>query len=212
MSNRKTYIERLIERGETQKQDFKFEVSDSKKIARSISAFANTDGGKLLVGVKDNGVVAGVRSEEELHMLQAAAQLYCQPEVELKFTQWQVEDKKILEVDISKTVDELVLAPDRNEVYKVFVRVKDENILANGIFIKNWEQKKVGRAVDIQYAEIEKAFIKTLEKHQPINFSQLRKKLEIPPQKLNQLILDFMMIDMVELEITEKAYFYRLVQ
>jgi len=211
MSSRKTYIERLIERGETQRQDFKFEVSDSRKIARSISAFANTDGGKLLVGVKDNGVVAGVRSEEEVHMLEAAAQLYCQPEVPLKFTQWQLDGKKVLEVDIAKTEEVLVMAPDRNDVYKVFVRVADENILANGIFIKNWEQKKNKRAVDIQYTDIEKAFIQTLEKYQPINFSQLRKKLEIPPQKLNQLILDFMMIDMVELEITEKAYYYRLV-
>ena len=211
MNIRKTYIERLIERGETQKQDFKFEVSDSKKIARSISAFANTDGGKLLVGIKDNGVVAGVRSDEEIHMLQAAAQLYCQPEVKLKFTQWQIEGKKILEVDISKTTENLINAPDRNDVYKVFVRVADENILANGIFIKNWEQKKIGRAVDIQYTDIEKAFIQTLEEFQPINFSQLRRKLEVSPQKLNQLILDFMMINIVELKITEKAYFYKLV-
>lgn len=45
--------------------DFKFEISDSKKIARSLVAFANTDGGRLLIGVKDNGVISGIRSEEE---------------------------------------------------------------------------------------------------------------------------------------------------
>lgn len=38
-------IEALIEQGEHQQLDFKFEVSDSKKIARTLSAFANTDGG-----------------------------------------------------------------------------------------------------------------------------------------------------------------------
>lgn len=37
-------IEALIEQGEHQQLDFKFEVSDSKKIARTLSAFANTDG------------------------------------------------------------------------------------------------------------------------------------------------------------------------
>lgn len=36
-------IEALIEQGEHQQLDFKFEVSDSKKIARTLSAFANTD-------------------------------------------------------------------------------------------------------------------------------------------------------------------------
>ena len=60
-------IEALIEQGEHQQLDFKFEVSDSKKIARTLSAFANTDGGRLLIGVKDNGAISGVRSEEEYY-------------------------------------------------------------------------------------------------------------------------------------------------
>ena len=40
-------IEALIEQGEHQQLDFKFEVSDSKKIARTLSAslsYATTDG------------------------------------------------------------------------------------------------------------------------------------------------------------------------
>ena len=56
------YIHALIAEGEHQQQDFKFEISDARKIAKTLSAFANTDGGKLLIGVKDNGKIAGVRS------------------------------------------------------------------------------------------------------------------------------------------------------
>ena len=63
-------------------QDFKFEISDARKIAKTLSAFANTDGGRLLIGVKDNGRIAGVRSEEEKYMIEAAAQLYCIPEID----------------------------------------------------------------------------------------------------------------------------------
>ena len=59
----KLYLQQLIEEGEHQQQDFKFEISDARKIARSLSAFANTDGGRLLIGVKDNGRIDGVRSE-----------------------------------------------------------------------------------------------------------------------------------------------------
>ena len=70
------YIHRLISEGEHVHQDFKFEISDARKIAKSISAFANTEGGRLLVGVKDNGKIAGVRSEEEIYMIEAAAQRY----------------------------------------------------------------------------------------------------------------------------------------
>ena len=76
------YLQELISQGEHQQQDFKFEISDARKIARSLSAFSNTEGGRLLVGVKDNGKIAGVRSEEEAYMIEAAAKLYCKPQVE----------------------------------------------------------------------------------------------------------------------------------
>ena len=84
--NSKDYIYKLIEEGEHQQQDFKFEISDARKIAKSLSAFSNTDGGRLLIGVKDNGKIAGVRSEEEIYMIEAAAKLYCQPQVNCRFT------------------------------------------------------------------------------------------------------------------------------
>ena len=79
------YIHALIAEGEHQQQDFKFEISDARKIAKTLSAFANTNGGRLLIGVKDNGKIAGVRSEEEKYMIEAAAQLYCVPEVEYSY-------------------------------------------------------------------------------------------------------------------------------
>lgn len=49
------FIYQLISEGEHLQQDFKFEISDVYKIAKSLSAFANTSGGRLLIGVKDNG-------------------------------------------------------------------------------------------------------------------------------------------------------------
>ena len=80
--NSKNYIYQLIEAGEHQQQDFKFEISDARKIAKTLSAFSNTDGGRLLVGVKDNGKIAGIRSEEEIYMIEAAAKLYCHPQID----------------------------------------------------------------------------------------------------------------------------------
>lgn len=210
MKFRKTYIEKLVEQGEHQKQDFKFVISDSKKIARSISAFANTNGGKLLVGVKDNGSIAGVRSEEEIHMLEAAAQMYCKPEVPLKFNEWNVNGKQILEVDIEKSKEELISAPDKNGAYKVFIRFEDQNILANGVFVKAWNKKKVAQSVEIKYTRQEQEFLKILKDFQPINFSQIKKKLQCSPAKLNQMILDFILINVVKLEISDKGYYYYL--
>ena len=88
------YIHALIAEGEHQQQDFKFEISDARKIAKTLSAFANTDGGKLLIGVKDNGKIAGVRSDEEQYMIEAAAELYCSPEVNYIMQTYLVEGRR----------------------------------------------------------------------------------------------------------------------
>ena len=74
-------LKKIIQGGENQQLDFKFEISDSRKIARTLVAFSNTDGGTLLIGVKDNGRIAGVRTDEEFFMVQAAAGMYCRPEI-----------------------------------------------------------------------------------------------------------------------------------
>ena len=106
------YIHRLVAEGEHCHQDFKFEISDARKIARSISAFANTEGGRLLVGVKDNGKIAGVRSEEEIYMIEAAANMYCQPQVEIETQTYIVEGRTVLKVQIDEPPNKPICAID----------------------------------------------------------------------------------------------------
>ena len=81
-------IFKLISQGEHQQQDFKFCINDSRKIAKSLVAFANTNGGRLLIGVKDNGNVIGIRSEEEYYMAEAAAKIYSKPKIDFTVQEW----------------------------------------------------------------------------------------------------------------------------
>ena len=89
MSDRQ-YLAALISQGEHQQQDFKYKVEDARKLARSVSAFSNTDGGRLLIGVRDDGHMSGVRSEEEIFMMHQAALKYCRPAASIKFDTYQV--------------------------------------------------------------------------------------------------------------------------
>ena len=92
------HIRELIAEGENQKLDFKYCVSDSRKIARTLSAFANTDGGRLLIGVRDNGSIADIRSNEEIYMVDTAAHILCRPVIEYSLRQHVIGGKTILEV------------------------------------------------------------------------------------------------------------------
>ena len=94
--NDKGYLLQLIREGEHQQQDFKYRVADACKLAKSVSAFANTDGGRLLIGVRDDGNLSGVRSEEEIYMMHQAAYKYCRPEASIKFDTYHVEGRTIV--------------------------------------------------------------------------------------------------------------------
>lgn len=130
----KKYIYELIEEGEHECQDFKFAITDSRKIARSIAAFANNKGGRLLVGVKDNGMVAGIRNDEEIYMIEQAAERYCKPAQSVEQTLYCVDGKYVLKVDIPSFGKMPVLAQDDNGKWQVYYRVADENVQAPDLF------------------------------------------------------------------------------
>ena len=132
--------------------DFKFEISDSRKIARTLVAFSNTDGGKLLIGVKDNGNIAGVRSDEEFFMVQAAAGMYCRPEIEFESKRWIVDGKTVLEVSIPKGKNFPYFAESEPGKWLAYIRVKDENILATAVHLKVWKNKTHDNGILIEYS------------------------------------------------------------
>lgn len=167
----------LISEGEHEHQDFKYQISDARKIARSISAFANHSGGHLLIGVKDNGTIAGVKSDEEMYMIEQAAQLYCQPEQKVLFTLYHVGGKAVLKADIAEATEKPVKAPDENGDWRVYYRVADENILASSVhakMLRNESNESSAPAI-IRFTEKEQALMDYLQKHGGITMNGLTK-------------------------------------
>ncbi|MBN1598849.1 MAG: ATP-binding protein [Bacteroidales bacterium] len=169
------YIQRLIEQGENQHLDFKYKISDVKKIARTFSAFANTEGGKLLVGVKDNGKIAGIETDEEAYMLESAAHIYCRPRVNFNIKNWRLEGKNILEVTIEESNKKPHLAPWKNNLWRAFVRVNDENFVANSVLVEVWKKKRADQAIFIEYNKSEKQLLEYLEYHKHISMKEVCK-------------------------------------
>lgn len=131
------HINQLILNGEGLQLDFKHTISDAYKIAKTIGAFANTMGGTLLIGVRDNKTIAGIKSEEDKYMIEMAAQMYCSPPIPLIFIEHSVEKKIILEVIVneSKVKPIYTLDADKNKI--VYVR-QDDKTLKAGIITYEW--------------------------------------------------------------------------
>ena len=190
--------------------DFKFEISDSKKIARTLVAFANTDGGRLLIGVKDNGSISGIRSEEEKYMIQTAAEMYCQPVVDFEAKEWNVNGKTVLEVIVPKSKYHKHRAPDHNNLYKVYTRVKDQNILADGILLKIWKYQNNKQNIRVTFSDAEMFLLKYLNENEKITIKEFVQKAEINRRDAERILVNFTVINMVKYEITEKEVYFTL--
>ena len=204
------YIHTLIAEGEHQKQDFKFEISDARKIAKSLSAFANTDGGRLLIGVKDNGRIAGVRSEEEIYMIEAAAQLYCTPEVEYSLQTYIVEGKQVLVVSINESLHKPVCAKDENGKPLAYLRVRDENILATPVHLRVWQQSDSPRGELICYTEREQLLLDLLEQGQLLSLNRYCRQARISRRAAEHLLAKFVRYDIVEPIFENHKFYFRI--
>ncbi|MDE0978871.1 MAG: ATP-binding protein [Flavobacteriales bacterium] len=134
-----SYVIQMIAEGEHQKQDFKMRVEDASKIARTLCAFANTDGGRLLIGVKDNGSIAGVRADEEFHMIQAAAEMQCKPPISFDVQIWKAEMKTVLEVQIPRSASRPHFCKDEKEQLQAYLRREDRIHRASPVLVKVWQ-------------------------------------------------------------------------
>ncbi|MDE6310514.1 MAG: ATP-binding protein [Muribaculaceae bacterium] len=132
-------IRAWVAEGEHELQDFKLTISDARKIARSISAFANRGGGRLLIGVKDNGVIAGVRNEEDVFVVEQAASRYCSPAQDVSFHAYTVDTHvTVIVASVPEALERPVEVLEADGQKRAYVRVADENILAHPLMVRGW--------------------------------------------------------------------------
>lgn len=204
------YISKLIAQGEHQQLDFKFGVNDSRKIARTLAAFANTDGGRLLIGVKDNGSIAGVRSEEEFYMIQAASEMFTRPAVPFEVKEWTINQKRVLEVIVPAVKGVLHSAPVEKDNYLIYIRVNDENYTVNAVWLKAYKWRNSPSGTFIRFGDNEKFLLDYLEKEPSITQSKYCKLTKINSRTAENIIAGFVAIGMVQMLFTKQGVLYTL--
>lgn len=180
MTDDRRYLRQLIDQGEHQQQDFKYRVADAVKLARSVSAFANTDGGRLLVGVRDDGHISGVRSEEEIYMLHQAAYRYCRPEASIKFETFHAEGRTIVVATVPRAERRPVCALDEEGRRRAYIRMADENIVASPVHLAVWREEQSARGVAFSYGEQERVLLSSLLSDVALTLNQVVRRSRLP--------------------------------
>lgn len=193
-------ISNYIKQGENQTQDFKFAIDDQKKIARTLVAFANTDGGRLLIGVKDNGKIVGCNPEEEFHMIEGASQLYCKPVLEFKSQVHQEGFRMVLEVTVEPNSKRPYRALDEEGKWKSYFRKDDNTLLVNKILFKVWQNQARKTARPEKFGEEELSLLQLFGNDEVLTLSQLYKKTNLSMKSVDHWLALFVCWGLVEMK------------
>ena len=202
------YLLNLIQEGEHQQQDFKYRVADACKLAKSVSAFANTYGGRLLIGVRDDGHLSGVRSEEEIFMMHQAAYKYCKPEASIKFDTYHIEGRTIVVATVPPSDKRPVCALDEEGKLRAYIRIADENIVASPVHLALWRETQKPKGSVMTYDATVRQLLDAMQGRQTLN--QIVRLSKLPRPKVITLLARLIRFGTAQLEYTDQQFLFSL--
>jgi predicted HTH transcriptional regulator len=205
----KRYLLGLIGEGEHQQQDFKYRVSDAMKLAKSVSAFANTDGGRLLIGVRDDGHMSGVRSEEEIYMMHQAAYRYCRPEASIKFDTYHVEGRTIVIATVPPSEKRPICAVGDDDKSRAYIRIADENIVASPVHLAIWRDAQNAQGTMMTYTDTVRKLLDAML-GQRLTLNQLVRRSAIPRHKVITLLARLIRFRVAQWEYADQQFLFSL--
>ncbi|MFA5244061.1 MAG: RNA-binding domain-containing protein [Pedobacter sp.] len=202
-------IKKLILEGEGVSLDFKKKITSCEKIAKTMVSFANNKGGRLLIGVSDDGTISGVKSEdEEKYMITRAAHFFCKPALEPIFEEVYIDDKTVLVAEIRQSEMKPHYALGDDKKWWVYIRVKDKSVLASKIVIEVLKQENSNEGVLLEYSSKEKALLEYLNENERITSREYSHMLNLSRRRTQRILVNLVLSGVIKLHTTEKEEYY----
>lgn len=129
------FINKLLKEKEGLRLEFKQRISSKEKIARTLSAMANTEGGYLVIGTSDQRRITGIDPEEERYMVLSANETYCVPTASIALHEVCIEpatpfeeEKFILLVVVHRSEEHLICVRQADGSHKGYRRDGDKSL------------------------------------------------------------------------------------
>ena len=186
-----TELKRLAALGEGAHLEFKRRVPAPERISKEVVAFANTRGGKLLLGVDDDGTVRGLKDVgEELYVLESALQASCDPPVDVRIRQVPISRRReVLIVDVPESRNKPHFVVDSDDRRTAYVRVRDHSVEASREAVKlmKWEQNP--KDTHFEFGPKEHLLLRYLDQYGRITVSQFARVGRLPRRRASWKLL-----------------------
>jgi predicted HTH transcriptional regulator len=202
-------LRKLAAEGEGLQLEFKRKAAYPEKIVRELIAFANTEGGTLLIGIDDDGSIPGVKyPDEEGHVICEALKKYCRPPLLYKETFIAIsENKYIVRFDIPPSHKRPHYIVHENTRHS-FVRERDMSIKASPEMEEIVRRSKNKRDIRFTFGDAEKKLMEYLMEHQAISLTTYQKLSGLNRFKARRKLILLVLANVLKITATEKGDLY----
>ncbi len=205
-------LARLVLMGEGSTLEFKTKVPKPARIAKEVIAFANTGGGRLLLGVDDDGGIKGVRdAEEEEYALTEALSMHCDPPVNISTERIPISNKRnVILVRVPASNEKPHRLVNDGGEGTVYIRVDDMSVEASREHIRLMKTRNKSDNVVFEFGEKEKVLMRYLENYGRITVAQFARLADIPKRRASHTLVLLAKANVLQLHPDSKTDYFTL--
>lgn len=204
-------LKNLIKTGEGICLEFKRTIPSAEKIARELCAFANTNGGTLLIGVDDDGTLIGMESFfEEQFLVNDAIYYLCEPELDATAEIIEFKSREIALIRVKESKEKPVRVQLENGEKAGFVRVNDKSLKASKEMMKVLRNQSSDNGVTFEFGPNEQKLLRFLNEYERITVKEFCNLVNISNRRASRILVNLVSAGVLNLFTHEKAEFYTL--
>lgn len=220
------HLSALAKIGENQFLEFKLKANHPEKIVKEMVAFANADGGLLVLGISDEGEIRGIKSgEEEAYALESALHRYSHPVPDYRFciikigqgreiVVFRIEKGKkkpyYLKEETKETTNQTRFETPGATLRKPYVRYEDKSLQASPEWRKLLTLKEKAQELTLYLGPAEERVIRTFSDVDEQTLREIQKKSKLPFKKVSYILVRLTYCNVLEMKPAEGGDLYKM--
>jgi predicted HTH transcriptional regulator len=213
---RRSQVQEMISAGESTTVEFKRKFTDPEKMAKELTAFANTKGGHLLIGIDDDRKFVGIHSEKEIMIdVERSCYFYCDPplEYELYIMPFDRLDIAVIYIPESSQKPHLVRNPQKPDESKVYIRQGEESVAASKEMIRILRgMRPDAKPLMMSISDKERSLFDFIEKKGRATVRDFSTLVNISDRRAARLLVRLVRAGILNIHTNEQYDYYTLVE
>lgn len=197
-------LKEIVRKGEGKFIEFKLKSNHPEKIIREAVAFANTEGGKLIIGIGDDKSIKGLKfADEDEYILRRAIERHIYPAIDYDIERVVVEnEREVLIFNIQKSpLKPHYLDLDGNpENRRVYVRVDDKSVQASKEVREILKGERKSQNIRFQYGDKEHTLMKYLADNEHITVDTFASIANIPRKIASKTLVLLVLANVIRIQ------------